>query len=143
MISSSIYLRSFCQLYAYLSAESSPLSYLASCLNRFAEVLNACILLPAFSSFFLLFRSTGLCSAYLSPLLAKILSFLNFHTTSWRFRWTGRIFLLLLSGWMRSLLVFISIDLSFFISPDSVVSKICALEIGHTIKHNKQRVPVF
>jgi len=24
-----------------------------------------------------------------------------------------------------------------------VVSKICALEIGHTIKHNKQRVPVF
>ena len=30
----------------------------------------------------------------------------------------------------------------FIISPDSVASKICTLEIEHTVKHNKRLVPV-
>ena len=31
----------------------------------------------------------------------------------------------------------------FVISPDSVTSEICSLEIGHAVKHNKQLVPVM
>ena len=84
---------------------------------------------------------------YSFPIHVKILSSLNASTMNWKpetvsLGSTGRISLPL--PWLDE--VYAGIQAAdiflFIISPDSVVSEICTLEIEHAIQHNKRLVPV-
>ena len=96
------------------------------------------------------FRLKGplICRTYSSPIRVKILSLLNAFTKNWKpardrepwVNWQD----IPPTEWLDE--VYDGIQAAdtflFIISPDSVVSEICTLEIEHAIQHNKRLVPV-